>query len=158
MKKLLLVLDLQKSYWNREIEQLKNKIEEYMEHAYYDEVILGKFINKTDGIFVKRGNMDCLDVEDQKLLIKPKEIVMEHYGYTMATEELEEYLKENKIKYIYLCGMNTECSIYKTALDLLERGYYVYVVKDLCASKNGKKYHDMGISLLEKAIGREYVI
>lgn len=161
MKKALLILDLEKAFMNGYTDDLPNKIEDYVASTYYDNIVVGKFVNYLDSIFVKRlGNNQCLEKEDCVLnihLSKPY-VVMERTAYTMYTEELDSYLRENKIKYVYLCGLDTDRSVYKTALDLLERGYYVYVIKSLCRSSAGTRYHDMGIGLLERQIGKDYVI
>lgn len=161
MKKALLILDLQTAFINEDTNHLLEPIEKHVIETYYDDIIVGKFINSIDSIFVKRlGDKKCLNKEDSKLelyLSKPYE-VMTRTCYTMYTEALETYFKEHKIKYIYLCGVDTDRSIYKTALDLLERGYYVYVIKDLCGSSAGTTYHNMAIHLLKRQIGDDYVI
>lgn len=161
MKKALLVLDMQQAFMNGYTKELPEKIEEYCINTYYDNIVVGKFVNEADSIFVKRlSNRKCLDEEEAKLTIhisKPH-VVMKRTAYTMYTEELEKHLKENQIKYVYICGLDTDRSIYKTALDLLERGYFVYVIKNLCRSSNGIRYHDMGIALLKQQIGLDYVI
>lgn len=161
MKKALLILDMEQAFINDYTNDLPSKIEDYIASTYYDHIVIGKFINHLDSIFLKRLGMNhCLDKEDCELLIQPSKpyIVMERTAYTMYTEQLETYLKENKIKYVYLCGIDTNKSILKTALDLLERGYYVYIIKNLCRSSLGTTYHDMAIRLLEQAIGKDYII
>lgn len=161
MKKALLILDMQKAFMNSQVKELPIQIEEYVATTYYDHIVVGKFVNEMDSIFVKRlSNTKCLNNEECKLCIalsKPH-VIMERCAYTMYTEELDKYLKEQKIKYIYLCGLDTDRSIYKTAMDLLERGYFVYVIKNLCKSSAGISYHDMAIQLLERQIGKDYVI
>lgn len=161
MKKALLVLDMQEAFMNQYTKELVDKIEDYISTTYYDEIVLGTFINKENSIFSKRlKNNTCLSKEEciSSIRINRSHVVMERTAYTMYTEQLENYLKENKIKYVYICGLDTDRSIYKTALDLLERGYYVYVIKNLCKSSAGIEYHDMAIHLLERQIGKEYVI
>lgn len=161
MKKALLILDLQTAFLNEYTNNLIELIEKHISETYYDHIIVGKFSNQMDSIFVKRLKENkCLHEEDSKLelyISKPYE-VMTRTAYTMYTEALESYLKEHKIKYIYLCGVDTDRSIYKTALDLLERGYEVYVMKELCGSSAGRTYHDMAIQLLKRQIGNDYVI
>lgn len=161
MKKALLVLDLEAAFMNAYTKELSRKVEDYVSDTYYDHIIIGKFINTVDSIFVKRlGEKSCLDKVESALTVefsKPY-VVMERTAYTMYTEELDTYLKENKIKYVYLCGLDTDRSIYKTALDLLERGYFVYVIEHLCGSSAGIKFHEMGIELLKRNIGKDYVI
>lgn len=161
MKKALLILDLQQSFMNEYTNDLKDKIEDYCNHTYYDHIIIGKFINQEDSVFIKRlSNTKCLDKIDNELNIhiSKEQKIIERTAYTAYTEELENFLKDQQIKYIYLCGLNTETSIYKTALDLFEHGYYVYVIKSLSKSSEGTKYHDMAIELLKHLIGEDYVI
>ena len=161
MKKALLILDMEEAFMNENTKDLENKIEDYVALTYYDHIIVGKFINQLNSPFVKTlGDTKCLDPKDCTLLVqlsKPH-IVMERTAYTMYTEELEQYLKEEQIKYIYLCGMDTDRSILKTAIDLFERGYSIYIIKSLCKSSVGIENHTMAISLLERLIGKEYII
>lgn len=161
MNKALLILNLQNAFINDDTNDLPNQIETYVANTYYDHIVVGKFVNAVDSVFVKRvGDNCCLGKSECSLSIqlsRPYE-VMERTAYTMYTEELDCYLKERQIKYIYICGLDTDRSVYKTAIDLLERGYFVYVIKSLCKSSAGVNYHDMGIALLERQIGKDYVI
>lgn len=47
---------------------------------------------------------------------------------------------------IYVCGMNTDACVLRTARGLLKRGYWVTVVGDACwsvyAAKSSKSHHD----------------
>lgn len=161
MKKALLILDMQEAFMTDDTKGLPIKIEDYVATTYYDHIIVGKFVNEMDSIFVKRlSNTKCLNKEECKLCIElsKSHVIMERCAYTMYTNELDKYLREQNIKYIYLCGLDTDRSIYKTAMDLLERGYFVYIIKNLCNSSAGTNYHNMAIQLLERQIGKDYVI
>lgn len=54
--------------------------------------------------------------------------------YTAVNDELKDYIRENDISQIYLCGFDTDACIQKTAIDLFEQNYDVYVLKDYCMS------------------------
>ena len=78
--------------------------------------------------------------------------------YSAFSEQLKKYISDNKIDNIYLCGIDTECCILKTAFDLFEKGYNVYVLKDYCACTHGKIRHNNAIEILKRNIGDKYVI
>ena len=78
--------------------------------------------------------------------------------YTALNEELKNYLKIKNIDEIYICGIDTECCILKTAFDLFEDGYNIYVLKDYSACTLGKERHENAIEILERNIGKEYII
>ncbi|MEI3434494.1 MAG: hypothetical protein V8R26_05800, partial [Clostridia bacterium] len=53
-------------------------------------------------------------------------------------------IKENDVEQIYLCldFKNTDACVLKTALDLFENNYEVYVLKEYCMSGAGQKIHN----------------
>lgn len=55
MKKALLILDLQNSFMNEYTKELPEKIEIYCINTYYDSIIVGKFVNEVDSVFVKKA-------------------------------------------------------------------------------------------------------
>ena len=69
-----------------------------------------------------------------------------------------DYINENKITEIYLCGIDTECCVLKTAFDLFELEYNVYVLKDYCACTHGIEKHNNALEILRRNIGKDYVI
>ena len=97
--------------------------------------------------------------EDQSIMIDIKNNkVFEKTIYSVVNKELIEYIKENNIEQIYLCGFDTDACVLKTALDLFENNYEVYVLKDYCMCSAGQKIHNETIENLKRLIGREYVI
>lgn len=77
---------------------------------------------------------------------------------TAVNDELKNYIKENGISEIYLCGFDTDACVQKTALDLFEQNYDVYVLKDYCMSHAGKATHDFCINNLTRLIGKNRII
>ena len=59
---------------------------------------------------------------------------------------------------IYLCGIDTECCVLKTAFDLFENEYDVYVLKDYCACMCGTQRHNNAIEILKRNIGYDKII
>ena len=78
--------------------------------------------------------------------------------YTAVNDELKKYIQKNNISKIYLCGFDTDACVQKTAIDLFEQNYDVYVLKDYCMSHLGKETHDFHINNLARLIGKDRII
>ena len=147
MKKALLIIDVQKAAVVkpeivRNIEKLQYE---------YDVVYASKFTNTGSPLL---EIMDWTGYDDETLAFAPKKdaIVFIKTGYTS-------YLPEMKVfDEIHLCGFDTDACVLKTALDLFENNYEVYVLKDYCMCCAGQIIHNETIENLKRLIGREYVI
>ena len=65
---------------------------------------------------------------------------------------------ENNIDEIYLCGFDTDACVSKTALDLFENNYNVYVLKDYCMSSESVELHNVYINNLARLIGKNKIV
>lgn len=160
MKSLLLVIDLQNAFINQNTEKVPSKIEETIASNQYDDVAFTRFVNYEDSLYIKKLNWrGCLSEEDKTIVINTKDYqVFDKSIYSSVTKELIEYIHKNQITEIYLCGINTDCCVLKTALDLFELGYNVYVLENLCGSTYGMERHNQAIDILKRNIGENYVI
>ena len=67
----------------------------------------------------------------RKIVINTKDYkIIEKRIYTAYNDELKLYIDTNNIKIIYLCGINTDACVFKTALDLFENNFDVKVIDD----------------------------
>ena len=160
MKSLLLVIDLQNAFINQNTEKVPSKIEETIASNQYDDVAFTRFVNYEDSLYIKKLNWrGCLSEEDKTIVINTKDYqVFDKSIYSSVTKELIEYIHKNQITEIHLCGINTDCCVLKTALDLFELGYNVYVLENLCGSTYGMERHNQAIDILKRNIGEKYVI
>ena len=158
MNILLLVIDMQQEFINENTNHLINKIDKLKEE--YKNIIYTKFINSPKSRWVKDLNWNgCLTKESQKLVIDPKNNkIIEKEIYSSLNKELIEYINKNNISKIHICGIDTECCILKTALDLFENDYDVYVLEEYTSSMNGKTKHQNAIEILKRNIGENRVI
>ena len=122
MNKLLLVIDVQKDFINKNTETYVNKIQELGTSDRFDKVVFTKFKNSEESIWYKKLNYKgCMTEEGQTIVIDTKNSkVFEKTIYSAVNEELIEYINNNNIEQIYLCGFDTDACIQKTALDLFE--------------------------------------
>lgn len=84
--------------------------------------------------------------------------VFNKYVYSAVNEEFIKFIKENNITNIYLCGIDIECCVLKTAFDLFELGYNVYVLKDYCACTHGIIRKNNALKIIKRCIGKDNVI
>ena len=160
MKSLLLVIDLQNAFINQNTEKLPSKIEETIASNQYDVVAFTRFVNYEESLYVKKLNWrGCLSDEDKKIVINTNGYqIFDKSIYSSVTKEFIEYIHKNQITKIYLCGINTDCCVLKTALDLFELGFDIYVLENLCGSTCGIERHNQAIDILKRNIGEKYVI
>ncbi len=160
MSSLLLVIDLQNAFINKYTEKLPDKIKVIIDNNEYDHVAFTRFINFEDSIFVKKLNWrGCIQDKDKKIVIDTKNNrVFDKSIYSAVNNELKEYIHKNQITEIYLCGIDTECCVLKTAFDLFESEYNVYVLKNYCACTHGKERHNRALEILKRNIGKSHII
>lgn len=160
MNTLLLIIDVQKSFINENTKNIPKKIEKLLQTNKFNHIIFTKFINEENSNFYMELNYQgCMSEEDRKIVIDTKNnTILKKKTYTAVNSELTHYIKENNIDIIYLCGIDTDACVLKTALDLWENNYNVKVIKDCCMSHSGYEMHDSAINILNKMIGSSNVI
>ncbi len=160
MKSLLVVIDLEKDFVNEYTEKFVSKIDNLIKSDKFDDVVFTKFVNNNDSIFYKKLKYrGCMNEDGSSIVVDTSNYkVFEKDGYTCLNEEFKKYLIDNKIDKIYLCGFDSSACVLKSAVDLFENNYNVYVLKDYCMSHEGVYYHEAAIKMLEIFIGSDYVI
>ena len=161
MKSLLLVIDLQNEFINDNTRYLIKKRDKLIDSKKYDDVLFTRFINDSrwDNILEWDG---CKDKESIEIPISTRNYkVVDKSIYTSLNDEVRDYIRNNNIDIIYLCGISTDCCVLKTALDMFEEGYNVKVLKDYSMCTVGINTHlsmiDMLSSLRCKSLVKEVV-
>ena len=126
----------------------------------FEYVVFTKFINDTNSQYYNTLNYKgCMTEEDRKIVLDTKNYkVIEKKVYTALNDELNQYIKDNNIDEIYVCGIDTDACVMKTALDLFENNYNVKVIEDCSMSHSGADIHNNAVGILKKLIGKENVI
>lgn len=159
MKTLLLVIDVQNDFIDSNNVHILDKISELIYSNIYDEVAFTRFVNDKESIWYKKLNYKgCISEDGRKMAIDTKDYkVFDKKIYSAVNSELENYIKNNNIEEIYLCGFDTDACVQKTAIDLFERNYNVFVLKDYCMSYD-IELHNTIINNLKRLIGNDSVI
>lgn len=162
-KKALIVLLLQNDYidieycGNKKLNNIISLINKYKKK--FDQVIFIKDWFSNDHVTYKNAHIKlCVSnthgAELSNLLkINNKDYIIHINTLNLYTSDsafynakssniespLKNILDENKIKQIYLCGINLECQIFLTAYDAKILGYECFIVEDLTCGKDNKK-------------------
>lgn len=80
------------------------------------------------------------------------------YTYTCFTAEFDDYIRENDIDCLYLCGVDTDACVLKSVIDAFERNIECKVIVDCCASDGGSEVHEAAVCILERTIGENQLI
>ena len=160
MNRLLLVIDVQNDFINEHTKNTLTKIKELVDSNKYDLTAFTRFINDENSIWYKKLNYKgCMTKEGQAIAINTKNNkVFDKNIYTAVNDELKKYIQKNNISKIYLCGFDTDACVQKTAIDLFEQNYDVYVLKDYCMSHLGKETHNFYINNLARLIEKNGII
>lgn len=155
----LLIIDVQKGFINEYTRELSGKIEKLQNN--YANVYAMQFINLEDSMFRKQLNWHklSLNTQDTELAfkIRPDALVFSKYSYG-ATPEFIEYLQQQGITSIDVCGQSTDCCVAKIALDLFDNRILPKVLADYCASTAGRLVHERALISLRHIIGKDNVI
>lgn len=160
MKKLLLVIDCQKAFINNYTKEYADKIKALLNKKEYSNIVFTKFKNNEQSPFYNiLGYKQCLNDEDCKLIIEyHNATIIEKDTYSVVNSKLLEYISQNNIDEIYLCGFDTDGCVLKTAFDLFEENKRTFILKDYCMSSGGERYHKEAIDILKRSIGEKYII
>ena len=160
MNNLLLVIDLQSNFVNDFTKTIPNKVRMLLESKRFDNVVFTKFLNDKNSQFYNVLNYKgCIEERDRASVVDTGNArIIEKKVYTAYNDELVKYIKDNNINTIYLCGIDTNACVLKTALDLFENNYDVKVIEHCSMGHSGKEYHDFCIKLLEKLIGKDNIM
>ena len=157
---LLLVIDLQNAFINENTISSIKDIENLVNSNKYDKVLFTRFVNSLNNpVYTKLKYDGCIEEESKKICIDTKDNkVIDKNTYSAYNQELIDYIKSNNIKNIYLCGIDVECCVLITALNLFENNYNVYVLKDYVYCMAGDKVKNEAINILKFDIGDNYII
>jgi len=79
--------------------------------------------------------------------------------YSLFTPEGTQLVDEHRWTDLYICGIDTDSCVLKTAVDAFERGDLTpWIVEDACASHAGPEPHNAGLLVARRFIGRSQII
>jgi nicotinamidase-related amidase len=90
--------------------------------------------------------------------VGPHTPVVDKHIYTLFTPEGTHLVDERGWTDLYLCGIDTDSCVLKTAVDAFERDLTPWILKDACASHAGPEAHAAGLFIAGRFIGTNQII
>jgi nicotinamidase-related amidase len=163
MKNILVVMNMQNGLVNTpEKVALSHKIIELSQKRIFDRIVCVKFVNRDDGVFPKYHRFYDMHKGKEIELVDEltADLIINRSIYSCVTEDfIEKVTKINdgdNISELFICGIGTDTSIFKSALDLFELNIKPLVLTEYCIPyDNSAITHMKGIKTLEKMIGEK---
>ena len=161
--KILLGIDVHNGFVNDNSIDVIKPIIEATNNSNFNYIIATQFINSKKSVYYNRLNWKELIQDSEIELVSGLNynISYKKMGYSSYTTKFKEIIKKYKINKndeIYICGIDTDCCVLFTAIDLFQKGYNVFVIENLCASTGGKDIHENALNILRRNIGRNRVL
>lgn len=159
--KCLLLIDVQNGFISNKTRDVLPLLNQLAQSVKDYPVFATKFINR-GGPFYSIMHWNRLKETPEIDLIpfveEYAEIVFEKSIYSSCSEEFIGLLRDRSINEVYLAGIDTDCCVLKSAMDLFEHNIRPMVLIDYCASNGGTESHEAAIKVLERNIGKPQII
>ncbi|NMF62540.1 isochorismatase family cysteine hydrolase [Brasilonema octagenarum] len=158
----LFVIDLQNGFITQNTSHVIQRIKSLLEQKIFEYVIFTRFINTFDSPYVRYLNWNKLFSDTERKLVDEIEpfanVVFNKTIYTGCNEETLIFLKKRDIDTVFICGIDTEACVLKTAIDFFENNINPYILEYYSASNGGENFHQAAILVLSQLIGRSNII
>ena len=167
MKKILLIVDLQKGFARYpQTEELVGRINQLVDSDYFDVICATRFLNENNSMYEKFMGWNKLkDSQDQKLSIRALDkidYIQDKYIYNCVTPSFISrlsQLNDGEIPHeVYIAGADTDCCVLTIATSLFENAIRPLVLANYCSSNGGEEAHRAGLKCLERLIGKDQII
>lgn len=160
MKKLLLVIDMQKGWRHPTAteEVMMDTVD--LCKTFDGDVIHCRFRNDPESLFYKQLKWyrftNSPDIDEIPEIAELK--LPNHWrsAYSCVTEELLPMLKA--YDHIYIAGVFTDISVAATAMHLFDLGITVSVVADCVGTLHGEDAHELSLRSIGEAIGKRQLV
>jgi nicotinamidase-related amidase len=161
MNTLLFVVDVQNGFVSEKTKFVLERITNLLQKNLFDYVAFTQFMNEEPSPYREYLHWRKLSTSDEQEIhptIKPYVTNIFKKGiYSAINTETMKFIKEHNIDKVFILGIDTDCCVLKTAVDLFENHIHPIVLAHYSASNGGKVSHDAGVKVLERLIGRHNI-
>ncbi|MFN6465116.1 MAG: isochorismatase family cysteine hydrolase [Nostoc sp. DedVER02] len=158
----LFIIDIQNGFITQDTSHIPQRVKSLLEQNLFEHVIFTKFINTPNSPYVKYLNWhNLISLVEQKIVdeIEPfAQVTFDKTIYTACNEETLNFLNNNNIQKVFICGLDTDSCVLKTAIDLFENNINPYVLEYYSASTGGDQFHQAGLLVLSQMIGINNIV
>lgn len=158
MVKILMIVDVQKGFMNKNTEDVVVKIQKLIDSKKYSQIVATKYKNENSNNEIIHKWYGMKTEDEQKIMVKGKFEVIDKNTYNSCNEKLQKFVKDKNVTHVDIVGVDTEMCILATAIGVYDLGLIPCVLKDYCASTAGIKMHNKAIVILKRIIGINQVI
>lgn len=162
MTRCLLIIDVQNGFVSDSTRHVIPRMEALLRGHLFDHVVASRFVNVEGSPYRRVMGWDKLSSPPETDLLPfvedAAERVFEKNVYTMVNDEFLGYLDGNGIDSVYICGIDTDCCVLKTAVDLFERNRDVRVLEHYCASNGGDASHQAALRVMGRVISENCIV
>ncbi len=153
----LIIIDVQNGFISPKTDHILPRIQSLLEEENFDHVVFTRFVNTEDSPFVRFLNWNKVskgeEIEISSLLKPFAKTVYDKSTYTALTETLSQFIVRHSIETAFICGIDTDCCVLATAIDLFEFGIRPCVLTYYSASNGGSHSQKAAIAVLNRLIG-----
>lgn len=166
-KPVLVVVDVQNGFITEHSQSVVPVIVDLVRRwqAAGGDVVFTRYLNYPDSPFEKiLGWTRMADGTETELVtelipyVGPHTLVVDKYIYTLFTSEGTHLVNERGWTDLYICGIDTDICVLKTAVDAFEHNLTPWILKDACASHAGPEAHTAGLFIATRFIGNNQII
>lgn len=158
--KCLFVIDVQNGFVSDKTKSILPQIEQLMSD-FDGEIIATQFVNTADSGFTSImhwGRLRTTPETDLLPFVKENAThIVKKETYSACTDEVMRLLRENNVSEVYISGIDTDCCVLATAINLFEHNIRPVVLTRYCASNGGMASHQAAITVMERAIGLKQI-
>jgi nicotinamidase-related amidase len=129
------------------------------------DVVFSRYLNYAGSPFERligwtkmTGSPETELVTELAPYVGPHTPVVDKYIYTLFTPEGTQLIEKRAWTDLYVCGIDTDVCVLKTAVDAFERNLTPWILKDACASHAGPEAHAAGLFIAGRLIGTNQII
>lgn len=158
-KNCLLIVNVQNGFVNDLTKHIPSLVE--AEQLNHDYVVATRFYNLEKSLFrtLLNWNNFAIDSDDYPLAFNVKDDawIINTSVYTCVFDGFIKWLRDRNISLVHVCGIGTDISVSKCAVDLFEYGIEPVILSKLCASYTSHDAHDNALITLERYIGKSQI-
>jgi nicotinamidase-related amidase len=166
-KPVLVVVDVQNGFITEHSQPVVPVIADLVRRwqAANGDVVFSRYLNYSGSPFERLiGWSKMVDGPETEIVtelapyVGPDTPVVDKYIYTLFTPEGSCLVEQRGWTDLYVCGIDTDICVLKTAVDAFEHNLTPWILKDACASHAGPQAHTAGLFVAARFIGSNQII
>lgn len=158
---MLLIVDVQNGFLSENTNYIVPKISQLLLSKKFNKIAFTQYFNADSSPYEKYLNWFKLKTNEEQAIARDlmpyAHLVFRKNIYTAINPEVENFLKNNNIDAVYIAGIDTDCCVLTSAVDLFQIGIRPIVLADYCASNGGSESHAAALRVLVRLVGEKQI-